>query len=116
MADVDIAPVYILHRHGGKRQHAVDEILEHRGHTVAVERIAEQQKVAVRYLPENFAHVVVKDAMTAVVFAGEAAAAEFDVPVDHVYGVDFLRSGLAHAVQKRARDGACRSFPSLGCR
>ena len=104
LADVNIAPVHLRHRHGGKRQHPVDKVFQHSRHPVAVERKAEEQQIACKHPLEKPAHIVVDDAAPSVSLAGEAAAAEFDVPVDHVDDLDLLRRGLIHALQKCAGD------------
>ena len=97
---MDIAPVHLFHCHRGQGEGSVNEIFKPCGHSVAVERIAEQQQVAAQHLLQNLTHIIVDGAMSAVVFADKAAAAKLDMLVSHINRTDFLRGSFSHAVQK----------------
>ena len=110
---MDIAPFHLGHGHGGEGQHPVNKALQRRGHPVAVKGKAEQQHLAGKHLLQNTPHVV-DDALLAASLAGEAAPAEFDVPVDDVNGPHLLGRGLPHPRQKGTGDVHGVTFLTLG--
>ena len=101
LSDMNIPVALLLHRHTRKRHCAVSESLHRRRHSVAVKRVAEQQKIALQNFVEECFHVVIMDTLSAVALAGETARAIFDMLVDNIDDVDFLRSSFFHAFKER---------------
>ena len=88
MTHVLIALTYLLHGHTGQWQHTVEDCLQRSRHSVAVKRIAEDQKVAFEDLLKNRLHIIVVYALSAVMHAGETARTVLDVLVDGIYPDD----------------------------
>ena len=67
-----------------------------------VETIAEQQKIALQNFAEKLLHIVIMDTLSAVTLTDETACAIFDMLVDNIDDMDFLRSSFFHAFKERS--------------
>ena len=95
-----VALAAFSHGHGGKRHGSIQQRLQRRRKSIAVQRKAEQQQVAFQHFSKKGAHIVAVTAGSAVALAGKAAGAVFDVPVDHVDQLHVLRGFPGHSLQK----------------
>ena len=114
LAHMLVALAHLHHGHAGQGQHAVDDGLQRRGHAVAIEGEAEHQQIALEDLLQDGLHIVPVDAGPAVVHAGKAAGAGFDMLIHGVEKPHLLFSRLPHPLQKGPGDAESVALLPLG--